>query len=263
MISNLRKMSGLKFSGNLTMLFVKESAELLGRYPLAAKAGFKAVETPFPYEATPEDLAQVLESLGLEQVLINTDPGPDCLGYAALVGKEDLFMASLNKSIQYCKATKCKLLHIMAGVASGDLAACPQVYTANLRVAADVLAKEGIIGVIEPLSIKPGYFLNSFQQAEEVIHEVNSPNIRLLMDFYHMQRLCGNLTNNIKKLLPITGHIQIAQVPERDEPLNPGEINYGFVFQLLEDQGYTGYVGLEYTPKAATLDGLMGTKFVN
>ena len=41
--------------------------------------------------------------------------------------------------------------------------------------------------------------------AEEVINEINSPNIRLLMDFYHMQRLCGNLTNNIKRLLPITG----------------------------------------------------------
>ena len=61
------------------------------------------------FQATPEDLAQVLESHGLKQVLINTDPGPDCLGYAALVGKEDLFMTSLLKSVKYCKATKCKL----------------------------------------------------------------------------------------------------------------------------------------------------------
>ena len=41
--------------------------------------------------------------------------------------------------------------------------------------------------------------------AEEVIKDVNSPNIRLLMDIYHMQRLCGNLTENIKRFHPITG----------------------------------------------------------
>ena len=58
------------------------------------------------------------------------------------------------------------------------------------------------------------------------------------------------------------GHIQIAQVPNRDEPFNLGEINYEFVFGLLEEIGYTGYVGLEYSPKAGTFEGLEGTKFV-
>ena len=58
------------------------------------------------------------------------------------------------------------------------------------------------------------------------------------------------------------GHIQVAQVPNRDEPFNQGEINYQFVFGLLEEIGYSGYVGLEYCPKAGTLDGLIGTKFV-
>ena len=57
-------------------------------------------------------------------------------------------------------------LHIMAGVASAERPACPRVYVSNLRLAADLLAKEDIVGVIEPLSIKPGYFLNSFQQGQ-------------------------------------------------------------------------------------------------
>jgi len=229
---------------------------------MAAKVGFKAVETPFPYQASPEDLACVLKTEGLKQVLINTDPGPACLGYAALVGKEELFLASLNKAVDYCKATDCKLLHIMAGVVSEASPGCPTLYRDNLKLAAGILASEGIVGVIEPLSTKPGYFLNSFNQAEEVIKDVNSPNIRLLMDIYHMQRLCGNLTENINRFHPITGHIQIAQVPNRDEPFNLGEINYEFVFGLLEEIGYTGYVGLEYSPKAGTFEGLEGTKFV-
>ena len=51
-------------------------------------------------------------------------------------------------------------------------------------------------------------------------------------------------------------------MPNRDEPFDLGEINYEFVFGLLEEIGYTGYVGLEYSPKAGTFEGLEGTKFV-
>jgi len=247
--------STLKFSANLTMLFVKESKEILGRYTLAAKAGFKYVETPFPYEATPDDLARVLEEHGLQQVLINTEVDHH-LGYASLVGKETEFRTNIEKALEYCVATKCKVLHIMAGIATEDQPASRQVYTENLKWAGQLLAKNDIVGVIEPLSIKPGYFLNSFTQAEEIIKDVDSPNIKLLMDFYHMQRICGNLTRNVEKLMPITGHVQVAQVPNRDEPNHEGEINFEYVFKLLENSGYSGYVGLEYTPNGTTAEGV-------
>ena len=45
------------------------------------------------------------------------------------------------------------------------------------------------------------------------------------------------------------GHIQIAQAPDRCEPGLPGEINFPYVFKLLDDLGYDGYVGLEYKPR--------------
>lgn len=45
------------------------------------------------------------------------------------------------------------------------------------------------------------------------------------------------------------GHIQIAQVPGRHEPDSPGELNFPYIFELLESLGYTGYVGCEYAPK--------------
>ena len=47
----------------------------------------------------------------------------------------------------------------------------------------------------------------------------------------------------------IPGHIQIAQAPDRGEPDDKGEINYKYVLQLLEDIGYTGFIGLEYKPR--------------
>ena len=58
----------------------------------------------------------------------------------------------------------------MAGIATEDQPASRQVYTDNLKWAGQRLAKNDIVGVIEPLSIKPGYFLNSFTQGESSLY---------------------------------------------------------------------------------------------
>jgi len=55
--------------------------------------------------------------------------------------------------------------------------------------------------------------------------------------------------------MPIIGHVQIASVPGRNEP-DGEELNYPYLFQELELLGYQGFVGLEYRPRGATLDGL-------
>lgn len=51
------------------------------------------------------------------------------------------------------------------------------------------------------------------------------------------------------KCCVLSGHIQIAQVPGRNEPDGPGEINYNYVFNLLEKLGYQGHIGCEYRPR--------------
>ncbi|KAM9243378.1 putative hydroxypyruvate isomerase isoform 6-T7 [Dugong dugon] len=68
-------------------------------------------------------------------------------------------------------------------------------------------------------------------------------------DIFHWQIMDGNLTGNIREFLPIVGHVQVAQVPGRGEPDSPGELNFPYLFQLLEDEGYKGFVGCEYRPQ--------------
>lgn len=83
--------------------------------------------------------------------------------------------------------------------------------------------------------------------------------------------ICGNLTNQIRRLLPFTssnaqilsflspmdslssGHIQVAQVPHRHEPNSTGEIDYQYVFNLLNSVGYDEFIGLEYVPAGTSL----------
>jgi hydroxypyruvate isomerase len=65
----------------------------------------------------------------------------------------------------------------------------------------------------------------------------------------------GDLAVHLRELIGIVGHVQIAGVPERHEP-DIGEINYPYLFDLLDEVGYAGWVGCEYTPKGRTEDGL-------
>jgi len=63
-----------------------------------------------------------------------------------------------------------------------------------------------------------------------------------------MQLSEGNLIENIKLGIDQIGYIQVADVPERNEP-GTGEINYNFIFEQLKDLNYKGFIGLECWPK--------------
>ena len=75
------------------------------------------------------------------------------------------------------------------------------------------------------------------------------------MDLYHAQIVEGDLSERIRRWLPHIGHIQIAGVPGRHEP-DIGEINYAWIFKLLDEVKYDGWVGCEYRPQESTAAGL-------
>lgn len=68
---------------------------------------------------------------------------------------------------------------------------------------------------------------------------------------YHLQKMEGNITDTIRRLLPNVSHIQIADNPGRHEP-GTGEINCAFLLNEIEKVGYEGLVGLEYVPLNGT-----------
>ena len=67
------------------------------------------------------------------------------------------------------------------------------------------------------------------------------------MDLYHAQIVEGDLTEKLRQYMPHIGHIQIANVPGRTEP-DSGEINYGFLFKVIDELRYDGWIGCEYRP---------------
>ncbi|XP_038057883.1 putative hydroxypyruvate isomerase [Patiria miniata] len=251
----------LKFAANLSMLF-KEIPDLAERYSAAKRAGFQAVEVSFPYECPVEKLVEVKEKEGMQQVLINSFPGDvkaGDLGLAAVPGRETEFQETLELSIKYCTALKCNRMHVMAGVTpdctEGDrpalLRKMEETFLSNLKYAAERLSKDGILALIEPINTvvsRPGYFLSRQDQGVEIIKKVGHPNLKLQMDLFHVQMMQGNITNTIKEFFPYIGHMQMAQVPHRNEPSADGEVNYGFILSYLESLGYDGWMGAEYMP---------------
>nr|XP_020031312.1 putative hydroxypyruvate isomerase isoform X1 [Castor canadensis] len=187
------------------------------------------------------------------------------MGLAAVPGRQAAFREGLEQAVLYAKALGCPRIHLMAGrVPQGaDRAAVrgemETVFLENLKYAAGVLAQENLVGMLEPINTRitdPQYFLDTPQQAAAILQKVGRPNLQLQMDIFHWQIMDGNLTGNIREFLPIVGHVQVAQVPGRGEPGSSGELDFSYLFQLLEDEGYEGFVGCEYKPQGDTIAGL-------
>ena len=111
--------------------------------------------------------------------------------------------------------------------------------------------------MIEPINPRdrPGYFLNRFEHAADIVKKVGAPNLRIQFDFYHVQIVGGDLIRRLEAHFPLVGHVQIAAVPSRHEP-DEGEINYPEIFAALDRLGYAGWIGCEYRPRTRTEDGL-------
>ncbi|XP_072918897.1 putative hydroxypyruvate isomerase isoform X2 [Hemitrygon akajei] len=250
----------LNFAANLSWLF-PEVDTLLLRVEAAAHAGFQAVEVAWPYDTEATELKAALEKNGLEIVLINTPPGNKERGELGLgvdPQRQAEFRRGLGLAVQYAKTVNCKRIHLMAGRIpmglgrSADSSKMEATFIENLKYAADILSMEGMVGLIEPINTRitdPNYFLSTPQHAVEILRQVDRPNLKLQLDVFHWQIMDGNLTQNITNYFPHIGHIQVAQVPSRNEPDSPGEINYQYIFNLLEKLGYKDYIGCEYTPK--------------
>jgi hydroxypyruvate isomerase len=252
-----------RFAANLSFLFTE--VPFLERFGEAAHAGFRAVEFAFAYEYRIGELVAQQREHRLDVVLINAPPGnweTGDRGLAALPGREHEFVASISNALQYAHALACPRIHVMAGVVpqgadEAERERRMRTYVRNLRSACADAAAQGVTIVIEPINPRdfPGYLLNTQAQAHAVRSEVGAANLKVLMDLYHAQIVEGDLTEKLRRHLPHIGHVQIAGVPDRHEP-DVGEVNYGYLFKVLDELRYDGWVGCEYRPAQGTTAGL-------
>ncbi|AMW34963.1 TIM barrel protein [Haematospirillum jordaniae] len=249
-----------RFAANLSVLFTEQP--FLDRFSAAAQAGFKGCEFAFPYLYPAEEVADKAVAAGMKIVAFNAPPGDWAAGergLAAVPGRQDDFRSDLELAAHYARHLECSCVHVMAGVVpEEDWEEALDVYMANIDYAASQLEAEGLRCLIEPISRQavPGYFLSRPDDAAVVLEQTGHRNLYMLYDVYHAQMTQGALTDFIESNMSRIAHIQVAGVPGRNEPDMLGEINFRYMFDLLDGAGYDGWIGCEYKPRGTTLDGL-------
>lgn len=265
-----------EFAANLNWMYAELPPN--ERFAAAARDGFTGVEILSPYAWPVDELKSLLAAHGLSLVLINAPPaGTDAdsieqawasglKGISCLPGRETEFNAGIELALAYADALSCPRIHVMAGVVPEGVEreTVQPTYVSNLSHAARMAGPLGIDVLIEPVNTRdiPRYFLNRQDHAHEILRQVGAKNLKVQMDLYHCQVVEGDVAMKLRKYIPTgdVGHIQVAGSPGRNEP-DIGELNYPYLFSVLDELGYQGWVAGEYKPvrgnqPGATADGL-------
>ncbi|OCG07497.1 hydroxypyruvate isomerase [Gilliamella sp. wkB178] len=257
----------LKFAANLTMMYGEYN--FLDRFSASAKDGFTGIEYMFPYDFNVNHIKDRLVDNNLTQVLINAPAGDwekGDRGLACLPNRQEDFYSSLMKALEYSQVLGNKLLHIMIGNRNPEVSYARQlaVLKNNLSLAAEKARSLDITIVIEAINRRdmPMFFMNKQDETQSICLELGYPNLKVLFDIYHCQVSEGDISKKLENDLPHIGHIQVASVPNRNEP-DSGELNYSYIFSKLTSLNYQGWIGCEYRPAKGTTDGLGWIKNLN
>jgi hydroxypyruvate isomerase len=248
----------MRFSANISILF--KEAPFLERFGRARDAGFSAVEFWWPSDEDPGQVEKAIKDAGVEVALFNFDAGDMAAGDRGLAGdpeRQRQFRDNVPVALELARSLGCKRMNALVGHRDPGMEGDEQLALAreSVRFAARKAEAADVTVMVEAVNTFENgpYLLYTTEQAVGFVRDVGRENVRVQHDFYHMQRMEGNLVANLREHFVWIGHVQIADSPGRGEP-GTGEIHYPFVLSELERLGYEGYVGLEYNPQAETTE---------
>jgi len=242
----------MRFCANVSILF--KEVPFLERFRRAANAGFSAVEFWWPLG---EDLGEVeaaIKDANLSVALFNFYAGDMPAGDRGLLsdpGRQEDFRENVPVALELAQRLGCSRLNALVGQEMPGMSREEQLGLAreNVGWAADRAAEYGVEVLVEAVNTFENgeYLLYRTDDAAMFLESIGKANVKLQHDFYHMQRMEGNLSVTLRTHIGEIGHVQVADSPGRGEP-GTGEIHYPYVLGVLEELGYDGYVGLEYNP---------------
>ncbi len=154
-----------------------------------------------------------------------------------------------EKTVEVAKRINAKWTTVVIGKTDLSLEHSYQMANAveQLKYAAEICEKAGLIMVLEPLSFTahPGLWLQKTSDAYMICKAVNSPSCKILFDTYHQQNTEGSLLRNIDAAWDEIAYFHLGDVPKRTEPLS-GEINFKNLIAHIHGKGYRGLYGMEH-----------------
>lgn len=221
------------------------------RLEIVAKAGYTGAELVLEWmnwsDAERKRVAALAKSLGITLDIMF--PGRVTLSDPAA---KDTIHEQLAKAIPVAKEMGCPQLGYASGPRIEGQSPEQRIasITENLKFAADILAKEKMELLLEPIDLLEDKraAINSVSDAFTITRAVGSPWIKVLYDFYHEQRGAGNLIEKLEQNIDQVGLVHIADVPGRHHP-GTGEMNYEMIYRALARLGYNRYIAMEFYPQ--------------
>ena len=249
-----------RFAANVSTMFAE--FDVPDRFVQARTAGFRAVEFLQPYPFPIDTIGGWLNDTGLQLILVNTPMGDASAGergLGGLPGRRSEFEDAFELALDYAGRLGAGMIHVMAGVVPDGAAVedCEATFIDNLQAVAGRAAEQNVRLLLEPLNARdvPGYLHSRSSHTRRIVDAVGSNNVEMQFDFYHLQIMEGDLGARLREHMDVIGHIQFSSVPGRHEP-QYGEVNAPYLFDLVDELGYAGWIGCEYRARTTTAAGL-------
>ena len=158
---------------------------------------------------------------------------------------------SIGQALEYAKTLESRFIHVLAGIVPDGESRerCHEVYVENLKWASETCGDADVGVLIEPINTfeRPGYLTTLTAEARDTVTRVSHPNLGIQFNFHNTQLLEGSLTRALEETIGSIKHMQIAGLPGRTPP-DEGEMNYPYLFGVIDRLGYEGWIGHEYPP---------------
>ena len=219
------------------------------RFGLAHKLGFKTIEfwTVDRGNGTKaSDIKKLVDDNGLEV----TQFAPAWPNFADQTKLSELLQVT-EQAIADAKVLGCTKFTVTGHSLVEGMSREAQLagYTTGLMRMAPLLESATVTGLVEPFNRVNhlNHLLNGSQPALPIVRSVNSPRVKLLWDFYHMQLEDGDLIEKFTAGTDQVAHVQIGDVPGRHQP-GTGEVNHVNLLRAVRAAGYRDKIGLEFMP---------------
>lgn len=117
------------------------------------------------------------------------------------------------------------------------------------------------VEALNQFHIKGGVLVNDHSLAADWVRRLDHPHLKMVFDCYHQQRGNGNLIWGLERYAGLYEAVHVADVPTRRDP-GTGEINFSNIHRKLVEQGFDGYIGLEFYPSRSEAESLENVRRV-
>ena len=113
----------------------------------------------------------------------------------------------------------------------------------SLNELTEIADKKHITVLLEPINRYESNLINRLEQGIDILNRINSGNLKLLADLFHMNIEEKSIDDAILQAGPYIGHIHFAD----SNRLYPGfgHIDFQSVFNVLKKNHYKGYLSVE------------------